>query len=332
MNQEILIHVLNKKFVKNIIRVDYETTKFGSGVCDDVRLFMGFAETADGEQLPFKVVLKNQKKVSPPLDADSWTREYYFYASDFYKILDDNVGMPECYHSELSSEGYVLWLEYIEGVTGDDLTTDDMEYISERLGEFHGKIYTKPELAENLSCLSHTKHMEKKIWFWHKSREYDYLRSNAFDIPEYLKQMLIETDDNKKAMLKKIEQLPIVLYHGDFHDGNVFLKDGKVILFDWGHFAGWWHLGEDIANLISDNDKYELWNEYYRRFVAAYLRGFARYTDISEIEDFYIREMIILNFGYDIVQNYMSAKERAEKENQITALQKIYEMRGINVK
>ena len=330
MNQEVFISVLQKMFKTNIIRADWQTRKLQSGVCDNVQLISGVAETYEGTSLSFKTIYKKQKKVSPPLDADSWTREYYFYASDFYKLLDEHVGMPKCYYHEFSGDGYVLWLEYIEDAKN-DLTTDDLEYISARLGAFHGKIYTQPELTENFSCLSLTKHMEKKIWSWHKSPEYDYLRSKAFDVPGHLKQMLIETDDNKEAALKEIEQLPVVLYHGDFHDGNIFLKDGKLILFDWGHFAGLGHLGEDIANLISDNDNYELWVEYYRRFVPAYLRAFSEYADISGIKDFYIREMIILNYGYDIVREYMFTQDREVKEKQITALQKIYEMREIQL-
>lgn len=324
--EETLLYVLTKMFGIDIIKADYQITKLGSGVCDNVRLIVGTAETSGGESPSFKVILKEQRKISPPLDADAWTREYYFYASEFHKILDEHVGMPECYYSEYSGEKYILWLEYIEGITGSRLTTNDMEYISEKLGAFHGKIYSQPKLTENLTCLSHTRHMEKKIWYWDKSAEYAYLRSEAFNVPEHLKQMLIEIDNTKEAVLEKMKCLPIVLYHGDFHDGNVFLRDGQVILYDWGHFAGLGYLGEDIANLISDNDDFELWGKYYRRFVPAYLRAFSEYADISEIKDFFIREMIILNYGYDIVQNYMNTQKQEEKEKQIIALQKIYDM------
>ena len=329
LKQKILTQVLPKMFGKNITCADYQTTKLYGWVCDDVRLIAGIAETDEKESLPFKVVLKKQRKVRPPLDSEAWIREYDFYASDFYKILDEQVDMPECYYSEFSGDAYVLWLEYIEEITGDNLTTDDMEYIAERLGSFHGKIYSQPNLTENFKFLFNNKHMEKKIKSWYKSSEYNYLRSEAFDAPEHLKRMLIENDDNQEAVLEKMKCLPIVLYHGDFHAGNIFLRNSKVILFDFGHFAGWGYLCEDIANLISDNEKYELWGEYYRKFVPAYLRGFSEYADISEIKDFCIREMILLNYGYDIVKKYKSAHDHDEREKLITALQAIYEMDGI---
>jgi len=330
---EILLNVLNKMFVEKITRADYETKKLYGWVCDSIQLITGFAETINGEKLPFKVVLKTQKKVSPPHDND-WTREYYFYSSDFYKIFDEKIGMPKCYHSEFSEEKYILWLEYIDGITKDGFTTDDLEYVSEKLGAFHGKIYTQSELTKNLHFLSLSNYVEKKIWSWHKSPEYDYLRSESFDVPEHLKHMLIEIDDNKERILEKIKNLPIVLYHADFHPGNVFLRDGKVILFDWGHNAGFGYLGEDIANLISDNNNFDLWVEYYRRFIPAYLRGFSEYVDISKIsgiENFYthIKEMIILSYGYDMVKSYMSAKNQDEKDTEVLALQKIYEMGDI---
>ena len=329
-DKDTLIIVLKRMFGKNIINADYEVTKLDSGVCDNVRLITGIAETSTSEELSFKVILKKQKKISPPLsrfDAEAWKREYYFYASDFYKLLDDNIGMPQCYHSEFLGEEYILWLEYIEGYKK-DLTIDDLEYISGKLGAFHGKIYTQPELTSNISCLSFTHWMEKNIQRRHKSPEYDYLRSEAFDVPEHLKCMLIEIEDNKEEILEKMKALPIVLFHGDFHDGNLFLKDGKIILYDWGHGAGLGYLGEDIANLIAEFgiDYCDLWVEYYRRFIPAYLKEFSEYMDISGIENFYIKEMIILYWGYEIVQAYMSAENEDDKAKQITALQQIYDM------
>ena len=89
-------------------------------------------------------------------------------------------------------------------------------------------------------------------------------------------------------------------------------------------------MGEDIANLIAEFgiDYSDLWGEYYRRFVPAYLRGFSEYADISGIKKFYIREMIISYWGYEIVKAYMSAED--DKATQITALQQIFEMGDIN--
>lgn len=61
-------------------------------------------------------------------------------------------------------------------------------------------------------------------------------------------------------------------------------------------------------------------------FVPAYHRGLSGYIDISAIKDFYIWEMIIIKFGYRILQRYMFTQSADVKYQQIAALQKIYEM------
>jgi len=91
------------------------------------------------------------------------------------------------------------------------------------------------------------------------------------------------------------------------------------------------YLGEDIINLICDNPDIELWDEYYRKLIPAYLKGVSKYIDIVKIENFYFKEMVIISHGYDIVRKHMLAQNRDEKEKQITALQKIYEMRDMNL-
>ena len=46
INPEKLTQVLSKMFGKNIINADYQVTKLPSGVCDNVNLITGVAETA----------------------------------------------------------------------------------------------------------------------------------------------------------------------------------------------------------------------------------------------------------------------------------------------
>jgi hypothetical protein len=49
--------------------------------------------------------------------------------------------------------------------------------------------------------------------------------------------------------------------------------------------------------------------------------------DISEIKDKLILEMILIKFGYRFIHRYMFKKSAKVKEQQITALQKIYDLR-----
>ena len=327
INPETLKKALSKMFDVKITRADCQAEQLHGGAFGDIRLVTGTAYSGGNEALPYRIVCKTQRKRRPPENPDSWVNEYRFYTSDFHKLFEKNVRMPKCYHAEISDEMYALWLEYIDGVTGTDLTISNLEYIAENYGCIQARIHKQPELTENIGCLRYNKFMENYYDFKRKQKElYDYLRSETFDMPVQYKQMLIETDDNKAEVFDKLKQLPVVFHHGDFHAGNMFLKNDEVVLIDWGDGAGWGYLGEDIVNLICDNPNIELWDEYYRKLIPAYLKGISEYMDISKIESFYFKEMIIISHGYDIVRKHMLAQNRDEKEKQITALQKIYEM------
>lgn len=68
-------------------------------------------------------------------------------------------------------------------------------------------------------------------------------------------------------------------------------------------------------------------DEYYRRFIPAYLKGISEYMDVSAIENLYIWEMIIIKFGYRILQKYMFSESPDIKNQQVKKLQKIYDIR-----
>ena len=58
---ETLVQALCKMLGINITDAEYKTKQLHGGTLGDVRLVIGTAETADGEKLPYKVVLKIQK-------------------------------------------------------------------------------------------------------------------------------------------------------------------------------------------------------------------------------------------------------------------------------
>lgn len=51
--------------------------------------------------------------------------------------------------------------------------------------------------------------------------------------------------------------------------------------------------------------------------------------DISHISDPCIYEMILIKFGYRLVEDYKFAEAPHEKMLQLNVLQKIYEMKGV---
>ena len=323
--------VLNKMLDTKVIRDDYQTKQLHGGTLGDVQLITGIAETADGEKLPFKVVLKTQKKWERHGDSDSWRREYDFYKSDFGALFTDSFRWPECYHAEMNEEENEtkIWMEYIDGISGLYLTGDMYERIAEELGRFQGKLYTEQPVAmQSLTNLSKIE-FSKKLYLHYRSWKevYDYVRADNCEIPKYLCEMLIAVDVHSDEIWSRIEKLPIVLCHRDFWVANIFYKDGKIVLIDW-DTSGWGYLGEDLASLIADEADIENMVGYYKRCVPAYYKGFSEYTDVSHITDHCVRELILVMFGYRLVEWYKFAKSLDEKMLHLNTLQKIYEMRG----
>jgi len=334
---ETLIDVLCKIFGATITSAGYQTKRLHGGTLGDVRLVTGIAIASGGEKLPYRVVLKIQGKWERHGDPGSWRREYDFYTSEFGTLFTDSLRWPDCYHAEINDEETEtrLWIEYIEGISGLDLTGDMYERAAEELGRFQGKLYAeRPAVLFNLTNLSKVE-FSKKFYLHYRSwkKVYDYIRSDDCEIPKHLCQMLIDIDENEDIVWGRIEKLPVVLCHRDFWVTNLFYKDGKIVLIDW-DTAGWGYMGEDIASLIADEADVKHMVEYYQRCVPAYYKGFSAYADATHITDYCVYELILVMFGYRYVEWYMNAEsgnKLSETEDKkafhLQALQKIYEMR-----
>lgn len=326
--KEMLTLVLNKMLDKTIIHLDYQLKELQGGTVGVVRLVTGTLETSDGENLPYKVVWKTQKKFERYGDPNSWRREYDLYASDFKKVFLDSFRWPECYHAEINGDEIQLWMEYIDGVSGLNLTKEMYEHIAEELGRFQGKLYTeRPSVLQNLPNLSKvefTKNNYQRYRSWNVL--YDYIRSDDCEIPKHLCKMLIDIDNDVDEIFSRIEKLPIVLCHRDFWVANIFYSDSKIVLIDW-DTAGWGYMGEDIASLITDEADVCQMIEYYQKCIPAYYRGFSEYADVSYISDHCIYELILAMFGYRLVEWYKFAKSSEDKSMHLNTLQKIHEMK-----
>lgn len=363
INYDTLIHVLAKMLNANVVHADYSTEQLQGGTIGDVRLVTGTAKTAGGEDLPYKVVFKTHKKYDRFADPASWHREYDFYMSGFDKFFSESLRWPECYHAEINDNEFQIWMEYINGISGNDLTVEMLEEAAEELGRFQGRIYTQPEHLRNISFLGDVDFMEKDYMGWHtqtfsydflisekcrmpehikrmyrdntaiidhdKTVEYNCLRFPECDLPGNLKQMLIDIDEHRNEIFDSVKKLPVVLCHRDFWVENIFMSNGKLILIDW-DTSGWGYICEDIASLIFDRDtNIDYLDEYYRRLAPAYIKGLSEYMDIPPVENLFICEAILFKFGYRMLQKYMFTQEPDIKKEAATALQKIYEMRNI---
>ena len=326
---EILALVLSKMLDKTIIRADYQLQELQGGTLGDVRLVTGTVETSDGENLPYKIVWKTQKKFERYGDPDSWRREYDLYTSDFKKVFFDSFRCPECYHAEINDDEIQLWMEYIDGVSGLNLTSAMYERIAEELGRFQGKLYAeRTHVLQNLTNLSKVEYM-KNYYLRYRSWNvlYDYIRSNDCEIPKHLCNMLTDIDKNADEIFNRIDKLPIVLCHRDFWVANLFYSDSTIVAIDW-DTAGWGYLGEDIASLITDEADVCHMIEYYEKCIPAYYKGFSEYVDVSHISDQCIYELILMMFGYRLVEWYKFAESPEDKSKHLNTLQKIHEMRN----
>ncbi|MCL1941634.1 MAG: hypothetical protein FWG09_06800, partial [Synergistaceae bacterium] len=62
MNMKMLVMVLSKMLDTNIMHADYQTEQLHGGTVGEVKLILGSAETDSGQEVPYKVVQKVQKK------------------------------------------------------------------------------------------------------------------------------------------------------------------------------------------------------------------------------------------------------------------------------
>jgi thiamine kinase-like enzyme len=358
-----LTDVLSKALGKPIVGADYRVEQLHGGTLGTVKCFSGTAKAADGEMLPYRVVQKTQKKWDRPGDPDSWRREYDLAVSDFSTSFSGAFCRPlMCYSAALKNGETELWMAYVNGVSGSGLTTEMLEQAAEALGRFQGWLYQNPYKLQKLSCLSDTGFFEREHEQWHqqtydyeflcseecrlpqqvrqmlrdnpwdngKTIEYNYLRSPVCDLPERLKQMLIGIDDDRSAIFDKLRQLPVVFCHRDFWLENLFYTNEGIVLIDWDS-AGFGCLGEDIASLIADDTESDCLHDYYRRLIPAYRRGLSPYMALPAPENSCIWEMMVLKFGYRILQSYLFAEAPDVKQQAADRLQKLYEMRSMQI-
>ena len=317
IDYDALIRALSKKTDADIVRADCLSTRLHGGTLGDVRLLAGIAVTGSGNEIPYEMVLKIQKKWERYNVPDSWRREHDLYQSDFGTLFSENFRWPECYHAEMNEaeDETSLWLQYIDGISGLKLTGAMYERAAYELGCFQGRLYAeKPIFLQKLKNLSPLDYVQK---FYHHYRSwpvvYDYIRAAECDIPSHLCKLLIHFDDHSDELFKQIEALPVIFCHRDFWVANIIAKGEKIYVIDW-DTAGWGYLGEDIASLIADEADVPHLAEHYHRCIPAYYRGFSNHAGMSPPPNHCILELIVFMFGYRLVEWYLNAASDEEKK------------------
>ncbi|NGZ76538.1 aminoglycoside phosphotransferase family protein [Saccharibacillus alkalitolerans] len=330
MNPETLNSALSQLLQTPVIAADYQVTALQGGTVAGVYLLNGMAQTADRRRLPYRIVRKVQKKWERYGDPDSWRREYDLYASDLEQTFLTGLRWPTCYHAKMNAEAnqFELWLEYIEGTSGPRPTLEMYEQAALEWGRYQGKLYAEqPAVLRGLANLGTADFMHKNYWHYRSwPFVHDYIRSAECRLPRHLSDMLIAIDEQSEKIFARIRSLPLVLCHRDFWSTNLIHADGTLKLLDW-DTAGWGYPGEDLASLIADETHPDYMLDYYHRCIPAYVRGFAEHAGDLRLEKEKVYEMILLIFGYKLVESYLHPEDAQDQEVVIRVLESIYEMK-----
>jgi hypothetical protein len=363
-----MVKALTAMLNKSVISAESQETPLDGGTVGNVRLISGTAITSEDEKIPFKIVYKSHEKFERSGDPDSWRREYDLYISELDKSFTGAFRWPACYYTEINENKFEIWMEYINAPFGLNLNVDMLEKAALEIGGWQGKIYAKPELCENMhnkiKNLGDPGFLKRNFNQWHtqtlpyeyiisnncelpehikkyykenkncinhdKSIEYNILRTEICDLPQHLKQMLFDVDERQDKIFENFKCLPVVLCQRDYWIQNIFYNNGNIIAIDW-DTAGWGYLGEDIAQLVSDDIDFKYFNEYLDRLVPAYYEGFTEFAKVTgdDIKNSKasICDFILIMRGYWKAQKYMFTESTEEKEHAEIELQNFFELK-----
>jgi hypothetical protein len=304
-------------------RAEYEALALHGGTLGDVHLLTGTAFTADGRSLPFRMVRKTQKRWHRPGDPASWRREYDLAQTDLRRLFTPAFRGPDVYYAECTDDANCLWMEYVEGSSGANLTPEALELAALSLGRFQGRSARQMETLRAIPCLGDAAYAERDFGQWQpETLEYKRLRGADCPLPGRLQRLLIDTQSQAAEVFTAMHALPQVLCHRDYWTENILINGGNVIVIDW-DCAGLGAIGEDIASLIADETEPGSIGRLAEKLVPAYYRGLQETISLPPMREIPVREMILIKFGYRFFQQALFAREQAAKDSAILALEQI---------
>ena len=81
-----------------------------------------------------------------------------------------------------------------------------------------------------------------------------------------------------------------------------------------------------IASLITDESDIDNMALNFRRCVSAYNDGFSEYSDAPRVTENAVYEIMLLKFGYRLVEWYKLMDTKESRTEALKTLQKIYEI------
>ncbi len=188
---------------------------------------------------------------------NSWRREVHAYSADVARwFRKDGIDAPALRRLDADTGGsVVLWLEDVQGRTGNALTGGDVVDLAGRLGRAQGHAAT--EGGWDQPWLSHG---FLRAYSGSKPVDVDLLDDDAaWAHPRVARHLGPLRDDlrrlhhDRDGLLALAEACPRTLCHLDVWPANVLARrGGGFALVDWS-FCGDGALGEDLANLVPDS-------------------------------------------------------------------------------
>lgn len=266
INKETLTPVVRK--VLNIeqnaeININsYKINKFKEGTQGEVYLIRGeclYLHNECEKKLNWDVVLKIQKKWNRFGDPESWKREFLMYYNEIFSNMPKNFRVPKCLEMKVENREVWLWLEFIKGISGSELTAEDYGVIAKVLGEYQGK--QSREIGDKIHPWMSSRYWYSIIlamWGGDAVLYLDEEKNNAAyrELDFSTIDTLYDLWNNRDAVLDIMNKLPRTLCHRDCTPANVFIskknnKESVIALIDW-DCSGIGVLGEDIADLLGE--------------------------------------------------------------------------------
>jgi thiamine kinase-like enzyme len=325
-----LLSALSEMLETKVDDAEYATDVLQGGTVGDVCKISGTAFTEDGPK-PFTLVLKNQRRWDRYGDPDCWRREYAIYKDGLDRRLFPSIKIPRCYLLEEAEESTHIWMECIEGATGDkELHASELALAAERLGELQAEFHISGQ--RDLPYLRSYPAVRSSFDLW-----WGYVRqplgAQVAGFPDELRKTLNDYADRAGALLDSFDNLPLTLCQGDFHHGNLFLKSAPggtdVYLIDW-DCAGYGRMGEDAVDLLMEAFVYSsrdvsLLPDFRRRIMEGYRRGArSRGLDFAMSEEL-TRDIFALAWGFRMASSYVHYyKEEPPKRRCVEILQAMF--------
>lgn len=326
IEQSSVLTALGQKFSCEIRSADYTAEILQGGTVGQVVKLTGHAETQD-EPLPFSIVVKTQKKWDRHGDPGCWRREYDIYRQGLPRQLLQTIRLPQCYHLEEDMEQVRIYMEFIEGKTGNtQLHADELALAARRLGAMQADFHLHGK--KDHSCLRSFPAVNSSFDLWF-GRMGPLLQNPIEGFPETLRYTLNQTAERAPQLLHSFQNLPRTLCQGDVHHDNLILQDGsrgtEVYLIDWDS-AGYGFMGEDAVDVLMEAFVYSdrevsLFPLYRQTILDSYCAGVQSGGVGFAISDALFRDLAALSWGFRIADLFLYYQDDPSKNRCIEILE-----------